>query len=108
MKSLNFAVRLLFFFSRPSRFLTSEISLADIEDDSFALAPWETLMRFRVVVCSCLDASILVTAQCTNSSLARLENDVVSALHPHRKLPIAPHWTHLLIDEVSCYCFIRK
>jgi hypothetical protein len=48
-----------------------------------------------------MDASILVTAQCTNTALARLESDVVSALHPHRKQPIMPHWTHLLIDEVG-------
>lgn len=73
----------------------------DIENDNFALPAWETLMRYRVVICSCLDASILVTAQCTNSSLARLESDIVSTLHPRRKHPIAPHWTHLLIDEVS-------
>lgn len=59
-------------------------------------------MKYRVVVCSCLDAGILVAAQCTNTSLMRLEEEVMSSLHSHRetKPPISPHWTHLLIDEV--------
>jgi hypothetical protein len=61
-------------------------------------------MKYRVVVCSCLDASILVAAQCTNTSLARLEREILTSLHPHRKLEtIPPHWTHLLIDEVSLF-----
>ncbi|KDQ10524.1 hypothetical protein BOTBODRAFT_640203 [Botryobasidium botryosum FD-172 SS1] len=72
-----------------------------IEDSFFALPPWETLMRYRVVVCSCLDATVLVTAQCTNRSLAELEKSVVHTLHPHRKQAISPHWTHLLIDEAG-------
>jgi len=73
-----------------------------IENDSFALPAWETLMKYRVVVCSCLDASILVAAQCTNTSLARLEREILTSLHPHRKLEtIPPHWTHLLIDEAA-------
>ena len=63
-------------------------------------------MQYRVVVCSCLDANILVTAQCTNRSLSRLEREVLSSLHPHRQEVAAPpHWTHLLIDEVSHLTF---
>lgn len=60
------------------------------------------LMAYRVVVCSCLDAGILVGAHCTNSTLARIETELSDSLHPHRpnKPPITPHWTHLLIDEV--------
>jgi hypothetical protein len=61
-------------------------------------------MKYRVVVCSCLDASILVAAQCTNSSLARLEREILTSLHPHRKPQMtSPHWTHLLIDEVGIF-----
>jgi hypothetical protein len=74
----------------------------DIENNVFALPPWKTLMKYRVVVCSCLDANILATAQCTNKTLMRLEDDIVSALHPHRKEQgVKPHWTHLIIDEVG-------
>ena len=63
-------------------------------------------MQYRVVVCSCLDASILVTAQCTNRALSRLERKVQSSLHPRRQQVAAPpHWTHLLIDEVSDLSF---
>ncbi|KAJ7431230.1 P-loop containing nucleoside triphosphate hydrolase protein [Mycena latifolia] len=74
-----------------------------VENDRYSLPPWDVLMRKRVVVCSCLDAGILVDAHCTNNALARLEADIVGALHPRRqfKEPIMPHWTHLLIDEAA-------
>ena len=60
-------------------------------------------MQYRVVVCSCLDASILVGAQCTNRALMMMEEEVTNILHPHRKKKhvARPHWTHLLIDEVN-------
>ncbi|KAJ7222278.1 AAA domain-containing protein [Mycena pura] len=74
-----------------------------VEDDRYSLPPWNVLLRYRVVVCSCLEAGILVDAHCTNKTLARLEADVVGSLHPRRQLkePIMPHWTHLLIDEAA-------
>ncbi|KAJ6478594.1 P-loop containing nucleoside triphosphate hydrolase protein [Mycena vitilis] len=74
-----------------------------VENDKFALPAWDVLLRYRVVVCSCLDAGILVDAHCTNNALARLEADIVGSLHPRRRLkePIMPHWTHLLIDEAA-------
>ncbi|KAF7326633.1 hypothetical protein MVEN_02600100 [Mycena venus] len=74
-----------------------------VENDKYALPPWDVLLRYRVVVCSCLDAGILVDAHCTNTALARLEADVVGSLHPRRQVkePIMPHWTHLLIDEAA-------
>jgi len=64
-------------------------------------------MQYRVVVCSCLDASILVGAQCTNSTLMALEEETMSAIHPCQKPRhvAQPHWTHLLIDEVCFYLF---
>ncbi|KAJ6524568.1 P-loop containing nucleoside triphosphate hydrolase protein [Mycena capillaripes] len=74
-----------------------------VEHDKYALPPWNILLRYRVVVCSCLDAGILVDAHCTNNALARLEADIVGSLHPRRQVkePIMPHWTHLLIDEAA-------
>jgi len=60
-------------------------------------------MQYRVIVCSCLDASILVGAQCTNMTLMKMEEEVTAAVHPHKKPKhvAQPHWTHLLIDEVG-------
>ena len=62
-------------------------------------------MQYRVIVCSCLDARILVNAQCSNMALMAMEGELASTLHPHRKgnPVVQPHWTHLLIDEVIFY-----
>ncbi|KAG6902934.1 hypothetical protein C0995_009326 [Termitomyces sp. Mi166 len=87
-------------------FLTPEnlqtYSIPDIENDKFSLPPWKILMKYRVVVSSCLDADVLVAAHCTNTALMRMEGEVAHALHPHRlpKYRATPHWTHLIIDEV--------
>ncbi|KAF8966899.1 P-loop containing nucleoside triphosphate hydrolase protein [Flammula alnicola] len=74
-----------------------------VEDNKFAIPPWKTLMKYRVVVTSCLDASILVGVQCTNTKLMAMEGDIAGSLHPHRrpKHVVQPHWTHLLIDEAA-------
>ncbi|KAG6856540.1 hypothetical protein H0H87_003359 [Tephrocybe sp. NHM501043] len=74
-----------------------------IENDKFALPPWNVLMKYRVVISSCLDAGILAAAHCTNTVLMRMETQMAHALHPHRipKHQITPHWTHLLIDEAA-------
>lgn len=79
-------------------------SYCRIEDEKFAVPPWPELMKFRVVVTTCYDGSILVNAQCTNTALAQLEQYVMSALHPRRDTSargVVPHWTHLLIDEAA-------
>ncbi|KAF9054183.1 P-loop containing nucleoside triphosphate hydrolase protein [Panaeolus papilionaceus] len=75
-----------------------------VEDDKFALPPWQKLMKYRVVVTCCLDASILVGAHCTNMALMKLEEELAHSLHPRRKVVlqvVQPHWTHLLIDEAA-------
>ncbi|KAL0952433.1 hypothetical protein HGRIS_006704 [Hohenbuehelia grisea] len=73
-----------------------------IENDHFALPAWRDLMRYRVVVTSCLDASILVRARCTNRALGIMEAEVSSGLHHLRGVPdVSPHWTHLLVDEAA-------
>jgi len=65
-------------------------------------------MQYRVVVCSCLDANILVRAQCTNAKLMSLEEEITASIHPNRRHRhiVQPHWTHLLIDEVSIVLFL--
>ncbi|KAF9553859.1 P-loop containing nucleoside triphosphate hydrolase protein [Agrocybe pediades] len=74
-----------------------------VENDEFSIPPWKELMRYRVIVCSCLDAGILARAHCTNAKLMALEEDIASSLHPHRtrNYVAQPHWTHLLIDEAA-------
>ncbi|KAF9265127.1 P-loop containing nucleoside triphosphate hydrolase protein [Marasmius fiardii PR-910] len=71
------------------------------DDGKFALPPWKTLMRYKVVVTSCLDAAMLVSARCTNVVLAALEDEVMDGLRPDDRRPVSPHWTHLLIDEAA-------
>ncbi|KAF5336688.1 hypothetical protein D9758_015674 [Tetrapyrgos nigripes] len=74
-----------------------------VDNDKFALPPFKQLMRYRVVITSCLDANILVAAECTNTTLALLEEHVMGSIHPHHmmKHQLVPHWTHLLIDEAA-------
>ncbi|KAL0579214.1 adenylosuccinase ade13 [Marasmius crinis-equi] len=71
------------------------------DDGKFALPPWKALMKYKVVVTSCLDAEMLVSARCTNVVLGALEDDVMEALRPDDRRPVTPHWTHLLIDEAA-------
>ena len=78
----------------------------DIKDDQFDLPPFEQLLKFKVVVCGCLDAGILVNARATNMELMRAETSLHMAIHPNgvgdwNRHQIFPHWSHLVIDEVS-------
>ncbi|KAJ3568151.1 hypothetical protein NP233_g5899 [Leucocoprinus birnbaumii] len=71
-------------------------------ENKFSIPPFKELMKYRVVACSCIDANILADAQCTNRALMRLENEVITSIHPHSTAAEAkPHWTHLLIDEAA-------
>jgi hypothetical protein len=90
------------FASSPNLTVLKRAPFTDVEEDKFALPSWKTLFKYRVVVCSCLDANILVGAQFTNRTLMAMEEEVTANYHPNRpqKYIIEPHWTHLLIDEV--------
>ncbi|KAK0236940.1 P-loop containing nucleoside triphosphate hydrolase protein [Armillaria nabsnona] len=72
-----------------------------VENDKFSIPPLKNLMRYKVVVTSCLDAGILTGARCTNSMLGMLEHSVINVIHPTRVSSIKPHWSHLLIDEAA-------
>ncbi|PBK71878.1 P-loop containing nucleoside triphosphate hydrolase protein [Armillaria solidipes] len=72
-----------------------------VENDKFSIPPLKNLMRYKVVVTSCLDAGILTGARCTNSMLGMLEHSVVKVIHPTLVSSIKPHWSHLLIDEAA-------
>jgi helicase MOV-10 len=81
-----------------------------VENDMFTIPEWKSLMRFRVVVCSCRDADILVQARCTNRDLGRWEKSVVDSLRGiaedspefvERGESVRLHWSALLIDEAA-------
>lgn len=64
---------------------------------------WNRLLQYRVVVVNCVDAELIAYAKMTNAELFRLEIRTMSAI---RRLDpathsLVPHWTHLLVDEVS-------
>jgi len=67
-------------------------------------------MRFRVIVCSCRDAEILMTARCTNRDLGRWEKGIVDSLRGisegsaefvERGEAVRLHWSALLVDEAA-------
>lgn len=63
------------------------------------------MLAYRVVVTSCMDASILMRARLTNVGMMEMEAELMGALHPSRRgsEPVQPHWTHLLIDEAGIF-----
>lgn len=76
----------------------------------FSIPSWKRLMQFRVVVCSCRDADILVQARCTNRDLGRWEKSVVDSLRGgsdeeidviQKGETVRLHWSVLLIDEAA-------
>lgn len=60
------------------------------------MPPLDDLLRFRIVVCTCADAGMLISAGASNQSLREflLHKGLISEGEPSRS-----HWTHLLIDE---------
>lgn len=86
----------------PDAELTFVRPRTDVDDDRYALPPWKTFLKYRVVVTSCMDSGNLAVAQFTNVALMDMEAEALSAFHPHREasVTVQPHWTHLIIDEV--------
>ncbi len=77
------------------------------ENDLFTLPVFTILMAFRIIVTTCRDADILVQARVTNRDLAKLEHDLIQAIHPRSSESTSPgplislHWSALLIDEAA-------
>ena len=74
-----------------------------LDDKSlFSLESFQKIMSYKVVVTTCRDANVLVTAGLTNRDLASLASRMVQAVAPgavdERRLI---HWTALLIDEAA-------
>ncbi|KAL1870782.1 hypothetical protein VTK73DRAFT_2506 [Phialemonium thermophilum] len=74
-----------------------------ISNDVFALPPLAELMKYKVVVTSCRDASMLMYSRLTNSDLYATEYGFRSMVHPFSKGPSVAqlHWSALLIDEAA-------
>lgn len=86
------------------------LAYSHIVDEMFGIPDWKSLMRFRVIVCSCRDADILVEARCTNRDLGRWEKSVVDSLRGisedssefvEKGETVHLHWTALLLDEAA-------
>ena len=72
-----------------------------IEDDKFGLPAYDRLMRFPVIVCGMQDSRILTDAGASNGNTMRGDWEISRVIHPTRTRRIEPHWTHLIVDEVS-------
>ncbi|KAG0053626.1 hypothetical protein BGZ83_000767 [Gryganskiella cystojenkinii] len=64
----------------------------------FNVPPLQDLLQFRIVVCTCADAALLISSGASNTSLREyfLHKGLVVDGDPSRS-----HWTHLLIDEAA-------
>lgn len=81
------------------------LSYCCIENDEFALPQFQTLMKYRVVVTTCRDASLLTRARMTNADLCAVQQNmrrVSGAIHPFDPQPeVKLHWSAVLIDEAA-------
>ncbi|KAI8595413.1 hypothetical protein EDD21DRAFT_391322 [Dissophora ornata] len=66
--------------------------------DYFTMPPLDDLLRFRIVVCTCADAGLLISSGASNQSLREYltHKGLANDGDPKRS-----HWTHLLIDEAA-------
>lgn len=72
----------------------------NLQIGQFELPDWQAVMRYRVVVTTCTDAGLLTTARLTNADLLYAQGEM-GQLNPRFKPHLVPHWTHLIMDEVS-------
>lgn len=79
------------------------LSFCEINGTSFGLPPVDRLLSFRVIISTCIDADILNQIRVNNWFSMGMEWEMHKKLHPrsHKVVPVFPHWTHLLIDEVN-------
>ena len=72
-----------------------------IDDNAFGLPTYETLMQFKVVITTCIDAAILFDARAANVDIISTELSISGVFHPQEPLALRLHWTHLLVDEAG-------
>lgn len=78
----------------------------NIVNDAFTLPDFQELMKYRVVVTTCRDSSLLARARATNSDLYMMEDSMrrfARSLHPLDSTSESTklHWSALLIDEAA-------
>lgn len=71
--------------------------------NTFSLPPFETVMAYSVVVSTCRDAEMLLSARLTNRDLHAVSSRLFRAIHPTAPPPPTTtlHWSALLIDEAA-------
>lgn len=71
--------------------------------NTFGLPPFPDLMAYKVIVTSCRDASILLSARMTNSDLYTVSSSLARLAQPSLPPPSATHlhFSALLIDEAA-------
>ena len=74
-----------------------------MENDLFSLPDFRKFMQYKVVVCSCTDADMLVQARLTNKDMTKLALETTFSISPAAIVDMRPptHWTALLIDEAA-------
>ncbi|KAJ0125188.1 hypothetical protein J7T55_006533 [Diaporthe amygdali] len=78
----------------------------NIVNDTFTLPALQELMKYRVIVTTCRDSSLLARARTTNADLYTVENALqrlTSSFHPLESAPenTKLHWSALLLDEAA-------
>ncbi|SGY48952.1 BQ5605_C001g00719 [Microbotryum silenes-dioicae] len=96
----------LFRMNAPSRLFAEVrgelLPFCHVEDGNFALPPLPELLAKRVIVCSLIDAAMLLYARCSNYDLNELllyTNKTVRPLQPVENP--SPHFGFLLVDEAA-------
>ncbi|CAO1637930.1 unnamed protein product [Parajaminaea phylloscopi] len=76
----------------------------DARLNSYSLPPWYQLMRYRVVVCTAFDVSLLLNSKTSsNNDFGNLQTTFSPLLGVDSRghTEIRLHWTHLLVDEAA-------
>lgn len=70
---------------------------------TFSLPLLETVMAYSIVVSTCRDAAMLISARLTNRDLHAVSSRLLHAIHPTAPPPPTTtlHWSALLIDEAA-------
>lgn len=91
--------------SRPFSEVADEIlPYCYVSESIFALPPFPQLMKYKVIVTSCRDASLLMYSRMTNSDLYAVEHGLRQHIHPlssDTPSRVRLHWTALLLDEAA-------
>ncbi|KAI1974570.1 hypothetical protein LOZ53_002770 [Ophidiomyces ophidiicola] len=73
------------------------------ENEIFSLPPFETTMKYKIIVTTCADADMLVQARLSNQDLMELAFGTISAVSPGLQVSMEKliHWTALIVDEAA-------